>query len=101
MFELNYQWVAGYLFLPWPAELFVPLHQEFRGLESRQAVEVGHLIVGAIQRALGRGAVVPNDIVDERVVEDVELLQAVEQASDMVVGEDEEGRRGIESSECV
>ena len=69
-----------------PAELVVPLHEEFRRLEGRQAVEVGHLVVGAVQRALGRGAVVADDVVDERVVEDVQLLQAIEQASDMVVG---------------
>jgi len=69
-----------------PAELLVPLHQEFRGLECRQAVEVGHLVVRAVQRPLGRGTVVANDVVDEGIVENVELLQAVEQASDMVVG---------------
>jgi type II secretory pathway component PulC len=46
----------------------------------------GHLVVGAVQRALGRGAVVADDVVDERIAEDVELLQAIEQPSDMVVG---------------
>ena len=75
-----------------PAELFVPFHQEFRGLQGRQAVEVGHLVVGTIQRAFRRGAVIADDVIDERVVEDVELLQAVDQASDMVVGVLEEPR---------
>ena len=74
------------------AELLVSLHQEFRGLEGRQAVEVGHLVVGAVQRALGRGTVVADDVVDESVVEDVELLQTVEQAADVVVGVLEEPR---------
>jgi len=74
------------------AELLVSLHQEFRGLEGCQAVKVGHLVVGAVQRALGRGAVVASDAEDQRVVEDAELLQAVEQASDMVVGVLEEPR---------
>ena len=69
-----------------PAELVEPRHQELRGLQSGQAVEVGHLVEGAVERALGRGAVVADDVVDERVVEDVELLQAVEQAADVVVG---------------
>ena len=37
-------------------------------------------------RALGRRAVVADDVVDQRVVEDAELLQAVEQPADVVVG---------------
>ena len=61
-------------------------HQELRRLEGCQAVEVGHLVVRAVERALGRGAVVADDVVDQRVVEDAELLQPVEQAADVVVG---------------
>ena len=40
----------------------------------------------AVERALGRGAVVADDVVDQRVVEDAQLLQRVEQAADVVVG---------------
>ena len=42
--------------------------------------------------ALGRGAVVADDVVDERVVEDAELLQCVEQPADVVVGVFHEAR---------
>ncbi len=69
-----------------PAELVEPGHEEFRRLEGGHAVEVDHLVERAVQRALGRRAVVADDVVDERVVEDVELLQPVEQAADVVVG---------------
>jgi hypothetical protein len=37
----------------WPAELVDPGHEELRCLEGGQPVEVGHLVVCAIQRALG------------------------------------------------
>ena len=43
-------------------------------------------------RALGRGAVVADDVVDERVVEDAQLLQRVEQPADVVVGVLQEAR---------
>ena len=56
------------------AELLVSRHQEFRSFQGRQTIEVGHLVIGAIYRALGRGAVVTDDVIDQRVVEDVEHL---------------------------
>ena len=64
----------------------MPRHQELRRLERGRAVEVDHLVVGAVQRALGRRAVVADDVVDQRVVEQVQLLQRIEQPADMVVG---------------
>ena len=51
------------------AELVELGHQEFGGLEVGHAVEVGHLVERALQRALGRCAVVADDDVDERVVQ--------------------------------
>jgi hypothetical protein len=56
-----------------------------------------HQVLGAVgptddveragQGALGRGAVVADDVVDEGVVQDVQLLQGVDEAADVVVGE--------------
>ena len=36
-----------------PAELVEPRHQEFGGFQRGKAIEVGHLVVGAVDRALG------------------------------------------------
>ena len=74
------------------AEVVEPLDHELRRLQRGGAVEVDHLVVGAVQRALGRGAVVADDVVDERVLEDAEVLEGVEQPADVVVGELEEAR---------
>jgi len=49
-------------------------------------LKFGHFVIGAVERALGRGAVVADDIIHERVGGDPELLQAVKQPSDVVVG---------------
>ena len=58
------------------AEVVQPLDHELGRLQLGGAVEVDHLVVGAVDRALGRGAVVADDVVDERVVEDAQLLDA-------------------------
>ena len=50
------------------------------------AVEVGHLVEGALQRAFGRRAVVADDQVDQRVVEDVHVLERIDQPADVMVG---------------
>ena len=68
------------------AELVEPLHQELRRLEVRHSVEVQHLVEGSVERALTRGAVIADDVVDERVVEDAKLLYAVKQATDVMIG---------------
>ena len=39
-----------------------------------------------LQRAFGGGAVVADDVVDDRVVEDLEVLEGVDQTADVVVG---------------
>ena len=40
----------------------------------------------SVDRALGGGAVVADDVVDERVLEDAEILERVDQPADVVVG---------------
>ena len=50
------------------AELIELGHQELGGLNFGHAVEVGHLVERAVQRAFGRRAVVADDEVDQRVV---------------------------------
>jgi hypothetical protein len=55
-------------------------------LERRHAVEVRHLVEGAVHGAFRRGAVVADDVEDERVVEHAELLDRVDDAADVVVG---------------
>ncbi len=47
-------------------------------------------LVVPVHRALGRRPVVADDHVDQRVVEDAELLERVEQPADVVVGVVEE-----------
>ena len=69
-----------------PAEVVQPRRHELRGLDRRGAVEVDHLVEGPVQGALGRGAVVPDDVVDERVAEDLQVLEGVDQPPDVVVG---------------
>ena len=69
-----------------PAEVVEPRGHELRRLQRRGAVEVDHLVEGAVEGALGRGAVVPDDVVDEGVVEDPEVLERVDQPPDVVVG---------------
>ena len=45
-----------------------------------------------LQRALGRRTVVADDVVDQRIVEDAEILERVDQAADVMVGLLEESR---------
>ena len=56
------------------------------------AVQDDQLVEAARRGALGRGAVVADDVVDERVVEDLELAERVEQPAHVVVGVLEEAR---------
>ena len=73
------------------AELVEHRGHELRRLELGHRVEVRHLVEGAVERALGRGAVVADDHVDERVVERAELIDRVDQPADVVVGVLHEG----------
>ena len=68
------------------AELVELGHHELGRLERGHAVEVGHLVEGALERALGRCAVVADDQIDQRVVEDFHVLERVEQPPDVMVG---------------
>ena len=65
------------------------------GVSTRaHAVQHRHLVERPVQRALGRGAVIPEDVVDQRVVEDLEVLQRLDQAADVMVGVRE--KRGVD-----
>ena len=68
------------------AELIQLGHHEFRRLDRGHAVEVGHLVEGALERALRRSAVVADDEVDQRVVEHAHLLERIDQPADVMVG---------------
>ena len=65
---------------------------EFRRLEAESAVQDHELVEAPGRRALGRGAVVADDVVDERAFEDAELAQRVDQPAHVVVGVLEEAR---------
>ena len=66
------------------AELVLHRGHELRRLDGGETVEVGHLVERAVDGALGRGAVVADDVVDERVL----------QRADRLDGVDQRGRRG-------
>ncbi len=68
------------------AELVHLGDHELRGLQGGHPVEVGHLVERPVERALGGGAVVADDVVDDRVVEDLEVLEGVDQPADVVIG---------------
>ena len=69
-----------------PAELVDILLQELRGFQLQEPVEGNHLVERALGRALPRGAVIAKDVEDERIVEDLQVGQGVDQTPDMVVG---------------
>ena len=66
------------------AELVELGHQEFGCLEVGHAVEVGHLVERALQRALRRSAVIADDDVDQRVVQ--YRFERIDQPADVMVG---------------
>ncbi len=68
------------------AELVDPGRHELRCLERSGAVEHEHLVERSVDRALSGGAVVAHDVVDERVLEDAEIVERVDQPPDVVVG---------------
>ena len=64
-----------------------PCAQELGRLDDvAHPVQADHLVEGALDRAFGGGAVVADDAEDQRVVEDPELLEGVDDATDVVVG---------------
>ena len=66
--------------------------EELGGLESTHPVEDCHLVEAAVRRALSRRAVVADDQVDQRVVEDFQILERVDEPAEMVVDVFEESR---------
>ena len=71
---------------PRRAEVVDPRGHELHGLEAARAVEDDELVEAAVRRPFRGGAVVADDHVDERVVEDLQLLERVDQPPDVVVG---------------
>ena len=69
-----------------PAELVQSLRQELGGLQLREAREWRHLVEGALERTFRRGAVVADDQVDQRVVQNPRSCERVDQPSDVMVG---------------
>ena len=68
------------------AEVADPVLHELDGLQLAGAVERDGLVEGAVDRALGRGAVVADDEVDQGVVEQFQPGQRVDEPADVVVG---------------
>ena len=73
-------------------EVVDALGHELHRLEPERAVEDDQLVEAAVGRALRRGAVVADDHVDQGVFEDLEVLERVDHASDVMVGVLEEAR---------
>ena len=73
------------------AELIELGRHELGRFDRGHAVEVGHLVERALQRAFRRCAVVADDQIDQRVVEDVHVLQCIDQPADMMIGVLHEG----------
>ena len=59
---------------------------DLRRFQGVGAVQLDQLVETAMQPALRRRAVVADHHVDQRVVEDLELVERVDQAADMVIG---------------
>ena len=68
------------------AEVVDPGGHELDRLEPEGPVQDGELVEAAVRRAFGRGAVVADDVVDERVVENPEVVEGVDQPADVMVG---------------
>ena len=67
-------------------ELVDPLGHELGRLQRAGAVERDQLVEAAVHATLGARPVVADDVVDERVLEDAEVLERVEQPPDVMVG---------------
>ena len=68
------------------AEVVDPGRHELGGLQLGGAVEVDQLVEAAVEIALGGRAVVADDDVDQRVVEDLQVGERVDEPADVVVG---------------
>ena len=84
-----------------PAEFFDMRLQELRRLKIGKAGKRHQLVVGALQGALARGAVVADDQIDQRVVDDVEILQRVDEEADVIVGMLHEAREDLHLTQAA
>ena len=67
------------------AELIDMGGHELRSLERRRAIEDEGLVEGPVHRPFGAGSVVADDVVDQRVLEDPEVVEGVHEPPDVVV----------------
>jgi hypothetical protein len=56
------------------------------GLQRGSTIERQDFVERAVRGTFGAGAVVADDVVDERVVEDPEVSERIDQPAEMVVG---------------
>ena len=68
------------------SELVDPGRHELGRLQVIRTVEDEHLVERPVDGALRRGPVVADDVVDQRVIQDAEILDRIHQPPDMVVG---------------
>ena len=67
--------------------------QELGRLDVAHAIEHGHFVETAVQRAFCGSAVVAEDVVDQRVVENLQVFQLIDQPTDVMIRVREE--RGV------
>ena len=60
--------------------------QELGRLDVGHTVQRGHLVEATLRRALGRRAVVAEDVVDQRVVESPQVVDRINEATHFMVG---------------
>lgn len=70
----------------WRAELLDPLGHELGRLDVGRSVERDHPVERAHQPALGRATVIAGDVDDQRVVEDLETPERVDDTPDLIIG---------------
>ena len=59
--------------------------QELRGLDARHAIEGGQFVEAAVEGPLGRGAIVAENVVDQRVADKVEVRDRVDEPANLVI----------------
>ena len=74
------------------AELVDASGHELGGLQRTGAVQVDQLVEAAVEVAFGARSVVADDVVDKGVLEDAEIVERVDEPTDVVVGVLEEPR---------
>ncbi len=68
------------------AEVVDFAEEKLGGLDIGHSVEGGDLVEAAVRRPLGGGPVVADDVDDQRVVEDPDFFEGVDEPAHFVVG---------------